>query len=317
MKKNLEKNLISVVIPARNEEDKITKCIDSILNSTYKKSEIIVVNDGSTDRTKEMVEEYVKKYPKKIKLLNYEGEEGHGCAFPRNRGAEVARGEILFFFDADDWMQEDTLQNVIEAFDKYKGINFIVGTRKTYIPKNWKRVFVYYGMRGKRSLNFLVPSKLVMPTSEKITITGAYPYIMKTKEFFKMGKHNENLYYNEDLEFNLRLQKKKIPKLISKNIIYYNDMGHQLRDFKKRCIITAKTNLQHPFKIIGIFIQTLMFFITFPVFYPMIAFIFLLKTEDLLASVLSPFIWAFRRVFGIFHIIRLTGIRLVKRIGAS
>jgi glycosyltransferase involved in cell wall biosynthesis len=304
MIKKLERNLISVVIPARNEEKRISKCLDSILGSTHKKFEIIVVNDGSTDRTGEIVERYIKKHPGKIGILNYEG-EGHGCAFPRNRGAEIARGDILFFFDADDCMREDTLENIIKAFQKYKGVNFIVGDRRIFIPKNWRKIFVYYGMRGKRNLGFLASKKFVMPTKESISITGAYPYIMKTKEFFRIGKHNENLFYNEDLEFNLRLQERKIPKLISKNIIYYNDMGDRSSDFKKRCFHTAKTNLQHRFKMIGISLQTLIFFMAFTLFYPLASFIFLLKTENILVGLFSPFIWALRRVFVIYHFIIL------------
>ena len=302
--RKLVKNQISVVVIAHNEERIIARCINSILESSYKKYEIIVVNDCSTDRTREITEKFIEKHPKKIRILNYEGDQGHGCGFPRNRGAEVAKGEIIFFFDADDYMLKDTLENIIKSFEKYKGINFIVGDRRNFVPDNWRRIFVYYGMRGKRRLNFLSSKKFVMPESESVSIEGHYPYIMKTKEFLKMGKHDENLYYNEDIEFNLRLQKKKIPKLISKKIIYYNDLGDKSRDFKRRCAVTAKSNMQHPSKMVGILIQFLMFYLAFPVFYPMISFIFLLRTEDILVSIFSPFIWSARRLFGVSHFLR-------------
>lgn len=97
----------SVIIPAHNEEDVIERAIKSILNQTYQNFEIIISNDGSTDKTKEIVENLIKK-DKRIKILNQD--KGHSAAFARNWGAEKAKGEILIFLDADTFISTNALE---------------------------------------------------------------------------------------------------------------------------------------------------------------------------------------------------------------
>jgi glycosyltransferase involved in cell wall biosynthesis len=97
MKEKMTAPKVSAIIPTYNEERYISKCLDSLLAQDYEDLEIIVVDDGSTDKTAEIVEEYVKKHDK-IKLIG-QGHRGPGAA--RNRGAEIAKGEILVLVDAD------------------------------------------------------------------------------------------------------------------------------------------------------------------------------------------------------------------------
>jgi glycosyltransferase involved in cell wall biosynthesis len=293
----MNKNLISVVIPAHNEESVIAKAINSLLGSTYKNYEIIVVNDGSTDRTKRIVENLIIKYPKKIKLISYE--QGHSPAFARNRGAEAAKGDILFFLDADDWVRDDTLESIIKAFENHKGIDFIVGIREPIIPKNWRRIFLYYwATMRKFGIN-----------NEQIAIKTPYcPYIMKTNKFFKLGKFNENLYYDEDNDFRIRLIKMVIPKLLTNKIHFYTDMGHDKKDFLKRCKNTAKhstKNISNLFKIIiFLFISTM----TFPMFFLIVFSYMFLKSHDLLISFSTPFLYVIRRILDIYYFLKINNV---------
>lgn len=302
MKKAALKDFISVVIPAHNEEDVIAKAIDSVLASTYKKYEIIVVNNGSTDRTRQIVERYVKKYPKKIRLLNFDLSpmkdfiRKRGPAFSRNRGAEVARGDILFFLDADEWMIRETLENTIISFKKYSEIESIVGNRIIVIQKNWRRIFSYYWIFRKKTYNRM----------EKISYDDPFcPYILKTKKFFEIGGFNEAAFYQEDNALRIKMKKLKIPKLISGNIICYNNIGDHFRDFKRQCSNTAKSFLIYPFKAIGILIQIMMIFLTFPILYLFLFSAFIWRSGDLFVSVLSPFFWSMRRILETYYLINL------------
>ena len=96
--------LVSVIIPAYNEEGDIELCLKSLKNQSRKKIEVIVVDDGSTDRTVEIVKEH------KVKLLK-QNHGGPGAA--RNRGAKQAKGEILIFIDADMHFPKDYIKNLI------------------------------------------------------------------------------------------------------------------------------------------------------------------------------------------------------------
>lgn len=92
---------ISVIIPAYNVENYIRRCLDSLVNQTYENIEILVVNDGSTDRTAEIVEEYADRYPGKVLLFSKENE---GQAEARNFALDQATGDYIGFVDSDDFV---------------------------------------------------------------------------------------------------------------------------------------------------------------------------------------------------------------------
>ena len=91
-------------MPVYNVEKYIDKCLDSLVNQTLKDIEIIVVNDGSPDNSQEIIDRYVKKYPKKVK--SYIKENG-GQGSARNFGLTVASGEYIGYVDSDDYVELD------------------------------------------------------------------------------------------------------------------------------------------------------------------------------------------------------------------
>lgn len=98
--------LISVIVPIYNVEKYINKCVDSIINQTYKNIEIILVNDGSTDNCYNICNEYEKK-DNRIKVIH---QENSGLSEARNAGIKIANGEYLAFIDGDDYILEDMLE---------------------------------------------------------------------------------------------------------------------------------------------------------------------------------------------------------------
>src|SRR5690625_1367019 len=101
---------ISIIVPVYNLEDYLHKCIDSILAQTFTNFELILVNDGSTDRSSEICEEYAS-IDHRIRVIH---KKNGGVASSRNAGLEVAKGEYIGFVDNDDYINEymfETLYN--------------------------------------------------------------------------------------------------------------------------------------------------------------------------------------------------------------
>lgn len=103
---------LSVIIPTYNAKDNIKRCIDSVLKQNIQNVEILVINDGSTDNSGEIVKEYVKQNPKKI---TYYEKENTGVADTRNFGISKAKGKYILFIDSDDYIK----QGLLEEIQKY------------------------------------------------------------------------------------------------------------------------------------------------------------------------------------------------------
>lgn len=101
------KNTISIIVPAYNAEKYIGKCLDSLLSQTYKDIEIIVVNDGSTDATEEIIKQY------KDKRIKYYKNKNQGIGKTRNFGIEKATGNYIMFIDSDDYVEEDACEKML------------------------------------------------------------------------------------------------------------------------------------------------------------------------------------------------------------
>ena len=91
---------MSVIIPVYNVEKYLTVCIDSLMSQGDLRMEIILVNDGSTDLSGEIADEYAKKEGR-IKVIHQENE---GASAARNPGLEIAQGEYIAFLDSEDWI---------------------------------------------------------------------------------------------------------------------------------------------------------------------------------------------------------------------
>lgn len=108
-------NLLTIVIPAYNIEKYISRCLESLINQTYPYLEIIVVNDGSTDSTPDILNEYVKK-DKRIKVIHKLNE---GVSIARLEGMKQATGIYIGFVDGDDTVDEDMFELLMNNASKY------------------------------------------------------------------------------------------------------------------------------------------------------------------------------------------------------
>lgn len=114
---------VSIIVPVYNVEKYLSKCLNSIVNQTHKNLEIICVNDGSTDSSASILEDYSKS-DRRIKVI-YQKNQGLSAA--RNTGIEVATSEYIMFVDSDDSIQPDTVQTALSAMlsdDKIDIVSF-------------------------------------------------------------------------------------------------------------------------------------------------------------------------------------------------
>ncbi len=102
---------VSVIIPVYNSEKYIAKCLDSVIKQTYQAHEIIVINDGSKDKSQEIIDKYVEKHPNLIKAIK---QENKGVSKTRNEAIKKAEGDYVMFIDNDDFIDKD----YIETFAK-------------------------------------------------------------------------------------------------------------------------------------------------------------------------------------------------------
>lgn len=102
--------LISVIIPVYNVENYLKKCLESVINQTYKNLEIILINDGSNDNSKDICDEYSQKDSRIIVVHKH----NEGVSVARNTGLDIAKGEYIGFLDADDYIEEDMYEFLLD-----------------------------------------------------------------------------------------------------------------------------------------------------------------------------------------------------------
>lgn len=103
----------SIIIPVYNVETYLRECLDSVLNQTFDDWEAICVNDGSTDGSAAILEEYAKK-DSRIKAIM---QQNAGTAAARNTGLKAAKGDYIFFLDSDDWIEDNALQIIADCLN--------------------------------------------------------------------------------------------------------------------------------------------------------------------------------------------------------
>jgi len=148
----LEEVKVSVIVPMYNIENDIEDALSTLMNQSLKSIECIVIDDGSTDKSLEIIKNDIRKYPN-ITLLS--GEHA-GVNVARNKGLEVARGAFVFFMDGDDMLEKDGLEGLYNAAKKYQ-TDITIGIAKRFNQSgNWhikshKKHCVY--MPGEKSLS--------------------------------------------------------------------------------------------------------------------------------------------------------------------
>lgn len=97
---------ISIIVPLYNVEEYLSKCIETLINQTLKEIEIILIDDGSTDKSSKICDEYAKR-DSRIRVIH---QKNVGVSQARNNAIQIASGEFVMFVDGDDWIEEQTCE---------------------------------------------------------------------------------------------------------------------------------------------------------------------------------------------------------------
>ncbi|MGK6343071.1 glycosyltransferase family 2 protein [Chryseobacterium sp. DT-3] len=118
---------VSIIVPVYNVENYLAKCLDSLIGQTLQDIEILVINDGSKDRSELVIEEYARKFPDKIKAFN---KENGGLSDARNFGIERASGDYIGFVDSDDYVMETMFEEMLQLAEKHQAKMVICNIQK-------------------------------------------------------------------------------------------------------------------------------------------------------------------------------------------
>ena len=164
---------VSVIIPVHNQEELVVRCLDSIPKRDD--IEIIVVNDGSTDSTKEVLYEYKRNYPS-LKIVSYKNNKG--VAVARNKGIERATGEYIVFIDSDDYVYTDVFNDIVDNDLEFVDI-------------------VFYNMDNNQGEEYIVDKYRTMNR------VGMFKFIKKS--YIGDIRFRDGVQYGEDAIFHERL----------------------------------------------------------------------------------------------------------------
>ena len=186
-------SLISIILPIYNKESYIHKCIISILKQNYKNFELIIINDGSTDNSDKIIRETIKGHDN-IKYYKY---KNNGVSIARNYGIKHSIGKYILFIDADDWIEENYLETLVnnlkDEIDIYiwgltKDINNktekIIPTKKgIYNQKSFLRLFVEDQYITQKGLYGYIPNKLIKSSVIKNNNILFNPNLKKLEDY--------------------------------------------------------------------------------------------------------------------------------------
>lgn len=182
--------VISIIIPVYNVEKYIEKCLKSIINQIYEPKEIILIDDGSIDRSGKICDEYARKYPY-IKVIHKINE---GSYKARQAGLDIAKGKYIHFIDADDWIENDLYTCLMKE-----------------INNDYDMIVFPYSMNYESLKEIVCMNKFEGFYNEDEILKKIMPCMIYDKSFFKFG-----------------IEPSLWNKIIKKNLLEYKDIQEKI-----------------------------------------------------------------------------------------
>lgn len=197
----MKKYILSIIIPIYNLEKYIGECLDTIIPQINNKTEIILVNDGSTDNSYNILKPYIDKY----KNIKYFYQKNSGVSKARNLGLSKATGQYILFIDGDDWLIPNTLQDIYSKINENKYDIIAGGFEKSSTNSIKTRNNENISLIKKiESLQY--PENIILTLRNNLYYPSLWANIYRREIFTKYNiKLNENLKHTEDLDCYLNL----------------------------------------------------------------------------------------------------------------
>lgn len=220
--------LVSVIIPVYNGERVLDRCIGSILEQTYDRWEIIIVNDGSRDRSKETI----RKYLDCGAIKYYENETNMGIPYSRNKAIEKSQGKYISFIDQDDEWMPKKIEEQVKFFGSSSLRLGAVGTGVVLIDKNGKVQETKYGkdipLQRKNRMAYILSKSAIITTSSMV----------RRDCFDEVGPLDTSRYGCDDLKIWMEIADKwpikNINKPLAKKRVHDNNASESIRQYIDR-----------------------------------------------------------------------------------
>ncbi len=234
----MQSKLVSVIIPVYNAEGTISECIQSVINQTYRYLEIIVINDGSSDGTLEIVNSFTDPRIIIVSQVN------KGCSASKNQGLRIAKGAFIQFLDADDYLSPDKIEKQV---DKISYNENHIAVCKTVIISDIDKIngleidtdLIQNGGEGKQFLLSL------WGLNGKFGMVQPNAYLISRKIAYEIGPWNEDFSPSpdEDGEYFARV-------LLATETVNYTDGINYYRKSLSKNSLSQNISLQRAFNLL-------------------------------------------------------------------
>lgn len=208
-------NLISVIIPVFNGGKYISEALESVLAQTHENIEIVIVDDGSTDNTSQIAQEFMAHNSS----MKYVYQENQGLAASRNKGISLSKGDFIAFIDADDIWVEDKLETQIKILLKNPSIEMVSGKVKQFISPEIpvEKHDEYHFVQDEIQSNLIGVA------------------LIRKSAFDKYGLFDPTLRIGQDMQWVLQAKEKElkiepIPKLVYYRRLHPDNLGRSRSD---------------------------------------------------------------------------------------
>ncbi len=219
---------LSVIVPVYNKEKYLSESLDSLINQTFIDSEIIVINDGSTDKSLDIIKEYQAKYDR-IKVIN---QENQGASVARNKGIEAATGKYVIMFDGDDLAEKDAHRKMVATAEEL-GVdvvccNYAVTSGSNYSPVEYDYPCDVY-LNREYIENVVIPHSLCQPKSKKFVNAHCTLLIKRTLLTENNVRYNELHRKEEDKPFLMHvIRYAQSMAFVKEKLLIYRKLGDTL-----------------------------------------------------------------------------------------
>ena len=212
--------LVSVVIPVFNGEKYLREAIDSVLSQDDARLDVVVVDDGSTDGTSEIIRGFGP-------AVRYLHQKNAGTGAARNRGVEAARGDFLSFLDADDLWLKNKLTVQMKTFIENPDLEAVFGHVKQFVSPD---------VDGEPHNRFFCPSE---------PIPGRLPTTMliKRESFFRVGLFETNWRVGQDVSWILRVRERGISTMMLPDLVYMRRLHEANKGITHRQFINDRVKI--------------------------------------------------------------------------
>ena len=181
---------ISIIVPVYNVEKYLNRCLDSIINQSFINFELILINDGSTDKSGKICDKYAQ-IDKRVRVIHKKNE---GVSLTRNLGINIAKGDYITFIDSDDWIEQDFFKKAIEYIKENNVSILITG----FVFENNKKIFnTFNAKKDEILLNDEIKKEFLKQNKFSWTV---YDKFFK-KEIIKKYKFDSRFKIGEDMLF--------------------------------------------------------------------------------------------------------------------